>query len=364
MKKLQCLLIIAVLFAVSCQTEKQYKITGELEGITDNETIYLYNSKTRDYIDSTFTLEGKFEFSGTVEETSLYMIIYKKDGRPEKYKNLWVENMPISFTGSFDDFDNVVITGSDVQNQEKEFEEIIKPVRERVDSIYSNYNPADKEAAKVLSALYDETMEQEKELKITFVKNHPDYFYSVYLLDRLIRDLDPEEGVAMFDVMPVELKTNSFGKNIKKYIDLNKDLKVGDKYADLTLKNEKGEEVSLSSVVKGKYALIDFWASWCNPCRRENPNLVRAYEMYKDKGFEIYAISLDEGEEEWLKAIEDDGITWTTVIDTEAFNSEPAMMYSVKYIPHNFLINPEGEILNIDLRGEDFLAKMEEIFAE
>ncbi len=363
MKKLQFLLIIAVLFAVSCQTEKQYKITGELEGIADNESIYLYNSKTREYVDTVKTVEGKFSFEGTVEEIGLFVIIYKNaEGKPTKYKNVWIDNVPISIKGSFEDFNNVVVTGIDVQEQEKEFEKLLEPLNQRLDSIDKNYNQADEESAKILYALYEKTMEQENEMKTSFVKSHPDYFYSVFLLDRLIRELDPAEGAAMFDVMPEELKASSFGKNVKKYLDLNKDLKVGDKYADLTLKNKKGEEVSLSSVIDGKYALIDFWASWCNPCRRENPTLVKAYEKYKEKGFEIYAISLDKGEEEWLKAVEEDGITWTTVIDTEAFNSEPAMMYSVRYIPHNFLINNEGEILAIDLRGEELLTKLEEIF--
>jgi peroxiredoxin len=135
---------------------------------------------------------------------------------------------------------------------------------------------------------------------------------------------------------------------------------VGQKAPDFTLNDPEGNPVSLSSL-QGKYVMIDFWASWCRPCRQENPNVVRMYNKYRDKGFEILGVSLDEDRNKWVKAIEDDQLTWTHVSDLQRWGSAPGKLYGVNSIPHTVLIDPAGIIIANNLRGAALEQKLQEI---
>ena len=138
---------------------------------------------------------------------------------------------------------------------------------------------------------------------------------------------------------------------------------IGNPAPEIALPNPQGDTLRLSSL-KGKYVLIDFWASWCGPCRRENPNVVRVYNEYKDKGFEILGVSLDRSKAPWEKAIQQDGLTWLHVSDLNYFNGEAAQTYGVHAIPHTVLVDPDGNIAAKNLRGKALENKLAQIFAE
>lgn len=142
-----------------------------------------------------------------------------------------------------------------------------------------------------------------------------------------------------------------------------KKLKIGEQAPEIELENPDGTTIKLSST-KGNYVLIDFWASWCRPCRTENPNNVKLYKKYHDKGFEIYAVSLDKDRDSWLKAIESDSLTWIHVSDLQFWQSKGAKIYNVSGIPHTVLLDKEGKILDVGLRGQALKAKLEELFGE
>lgn len=135
---------------------------------------------------------------------------------------------------------------------------------------------------------------------------------------------------------------------------------LGQTAPEIKLPDPNGKEIALSSL-RGKYVLVDFWASWCAPCRAENPNVVKAYQQYKDKNFTIFSVSLDQKKEVWVKAIKDDGLTWNHVSDLKFWDSEPAKAYGVEAIPANFLLDPAGKIIAMNLRGEDLENKLKEV---
>lgn len=150
----------------------------------------------------------------------------------------------------------------------------------------------------------------------------------------------------------------------KEFFDLVEKIKltaVGQPAPEIALPNPDGKVVPLSSM-KGKYVLVDFWAKWCGPCRQENPNVVRAYQKYKDKGFTVYGVSLDRSREDWLQAIEQDNLTWTHVSDLKYWQSEAAKTYNITGIPFSLLLDPNGVIIAKNLRGAALHAKLEEIF--
>jgi peroxiredoxin len=154
----------------------------------------------------------------------------------------------------------------------------------------------------------------------------------------------------------------SHANDFIEYVDKMKLTAVGQPAPEIALPNPQGQVVSLSSM-RGKYVLVDFWAKWCGPCRAENPNVVRAYQKYKDKGFTVFGVSLDRNKEDWVQAIKEDNLTWTHVSDLKYWQSEAAKTYNITGIPFSVLLDPRGVIIAKNLRGAALEAKLEEIFA-
>jgi len=144
---------------------------------------------------------------------------------------------------------------------------------------------------------------------------------------------------------------------------VKKKVDIGKQAIDFSSTTPDGQQLKLSAFY-GNYLLLDFWASWCGPCRRENPNLVKVYAKFKSKGFTIFSVSLDQKKENWVEAIAKDNLTWTHVSDLKFWESAPAKLYAVRNIPSNFLIDPQGNIIARNLRGEDLEKKLDEIYSK
>jgi peroxiredoxin len=180
-----------------------------------------------------------------------------------------------------------------------------------------------------------------------------------------IQRLDPEQYYTFFDSVSTELSrelpNNPVAINLAEMVNTKRSLTIGAEAPDIELANPDGEIIRLSSL-RGSYVLVDFWAAWCKPCRAENPNIVRAYNKYKNENFKVLGVSLDRTREAWLKAIEQDGLPWIHISDLKYWNSIVTKSYQINSIPASYLIDPEGKIVGKNLRGPMLEAKLKEIF--
>ena len=178
----------------------------------------------------------------------------------------------------------------------------------------------------------------------------------------LDRDAYFDTYAAVADKLRREWPNYEIAKNFVSTVDKMKAIAIGQPAPEISLPDTTGHVVKLSSM-KGKYVLVDFWAKWCGPCRQENPNVVRAYNKYKGKGFTVFGVSLDRSKQDWIKAINDDQLTWTHVSDLKYWQSEAAKTYNITGIPFSLLLDPNGVIIAKNLRGQALDSKLAEIFA-
>lgn len=166
---------------------------------------------------------------------------------------------------------------------------------------------------------------------------------------------------ALFEKMSASLKETSYGMKVRKFISLNKNIQEGSDVVDIVQLSPTGDTLRLSAL-RGKWVLLDFWASWCGPCRDQNPELVELYSKWKDKGFEIFAVSLDQTKEDWVAAIKKDSLTWLHVSELNEFENTAAYVYGVNAVPTNFLIDPKGKVVKKDLEPDEIDELLSEVF--
>ena len=364
MKSIAPIFLTALIF-FACQNEKKstgYVLTGTLKDIADSSVVYIETQNEK--IDSAIVIGEKFTMQGKVDApTHVYLSI--KDSR--NFGSLWLENNPMTITAEDGKFREAVITGSETQKDNDFLKSRINPLRAVEDSLEGILRAKDVELEKSyrdsLIVKIKENYAEQKEAYKGFVKDYPNSFVSAYILKIYKTAWGKDTTEVLYSPFAEEVKNTEDGQSIARYIELSVDPQIGDKYVDFEMENVAGEKVKLSDI-KGKYVLVDFWASWCGPCRKENPNLVKTYNNFHDKGFEILGVSFDQKKEPWVKAIEKDSLPWEQITDLLAWECEAGVIYNVNAIPDNILIDENGTIIARGLRGAKLDEKLEELFNE
>lgn len=363
MKKIIFVFITGLLI-VSCSTEPRYRITGNIEG-ADSITFLLQKREEGRIvtIDSAFAVKGSFKMNGGSVKYPEMVLLTAREAAVRT--TFYLENSDISITGSIDSLENIVITGSKTQDEFKAYNEAGNLLNERYDQLYTEYQSASQrgDTASMAKLEKDAELLQKElvEIEKDFLRSNPSSYIAPSVLSGLSYELEPAEIESFINAMDTAVANIPAMKDLKAKVELMKTVAVGQKAPDFTLNDPDGNPVALSSKVGSKLLLVDFWAGWCGPCRQENPNVVKVYNEFKSKGFDVFGVSLDRTREEWLKAIADDKLAWTHVSDLQYWSSTAAQLYAVNAIPANFLLDENGIIIGRNLRGEDLYNKVKEV---
>jgi peroxiredoxin len=371
------LLALAVIPAVAFAQDTKYSIQGKIGEFNAPAKVYLEYRfpKGKPIYDSCMVVNGKFHFAGSVGAAPLnaYLLFNRKGtgtGNADGYRVIYLEPGVINLTAT-DKIENATVEGPKTNQENEKYQLGQRPISDAYAALeqrqkaatedqkaspeYSKKAKADEKAIDDMSAAIDKK----------FIQENPGSIISLNALESLAYSADYVDIKPLYDALTPAVKSTEAGKALGERMPKLKAVALGATAPEFAEADTSGKIVNLSSF-RGQYVLIDFWASWCGPCRRENPNVVKAYNHYKGQKFTILGVSLDKpnAKEKWLAAIHKDGLTWNHVSDLKFWDSKAAGLYAVRGIPQNFLIDPNGKIIAKNLRGDDLEDKLAEIFGK
>ena len=324
-------------------SSNNFEISGYITGYENGTAVSFLNQQTQVPEKQTTIENGKFIIKGNLPEPSFIVLIF---GDQPPAIPMFIDNSNIKISGDKNNLENLSITGSKSQDEFTEFSKEMKPY----ESLFTT--EAKKDPASVAAV---------EKISENFVKKHPSSFVAPIAIIRIMQSSENEVlAEKLYQLLSKDVKNSQLSKYVNQQLALAKINPIGSQVANFAQADTAGRPVKISSF-RGKYVLIDFWASWCRPCRQENPNVVAALNKYHEKNFTVLGVSLDQAKPAWLSAIQMDGLAWTQVSDLKGWGNEVAALFHITSIPQNLLIDPQGKIIAKNLRGEDLQNRLAEL---
>ncbi len=366
MKIFSVLFISSIIFSLASNAQdSSFTINGKFEKIKSG-TIYLNIYKTSSTTkDSAKIQNGNFTFKGFV--SSPFFGVLTMPSKQDDYFTFYVEPVSLSISGG-DSLKLLTVKGSPINDDDKLLKERMKYITQWEDANNKIYDEAHKtkniQVMDSLDAVDDSILLAKRKVVSGFVQSYPNSMRAAMaILENYGYYAEASDVQPLYDELSPAIKNSAKGIEIKKMIDSYSNVAIGKTAPEISQSDTSGKTISLSSL-HGKYVLVDFWASWCGPCRRENPKVVAAYNQFKDKGFTIYAVSYDTKKDRWEKAINDDKLAWNQVSELTGWMNTTSDQYGIKAIPSNLLLDKDGKIVAKNLFGKNLTDKLAELIAK
>ena len=360
MKKQLIFLFSVVLGLSACQPKgNNFKVNVSLAN-GNEKTVYLqkYVDNAPVIIDSAVIANETAVLNAEKDNPQILYALKIKGMRGSM--PFFADNKDVTVVGDINNPKDVEIMASETQTELDAYNKELVGFEDQIRDLYAVMQQAfdDNDSIKMdsLNTVGTALMEQQDSFRDDYIKAHPNSFVTHYILDGVKQDYPLDQ---LKDLMAGFTTESIYRDHLNEYVTKLERLEVGQPFIDFTLQTKDGENVTLSEkIAQNKLTLVDFWASWCGPCRKENPVVKAAYEQFHELGFDVIGVSVDQDEVAWLKAVEDDQLPWTQVRDSENKASEDYMIY---YIPSNFLFDQDGNMVAKGLRGEELAAKLAEL---
>jgi len=347
-----------LLFPFALSAQDKFSIAGNVQGLPDGSSVTVsdINNPTDTLARATVT-SGAFELNGALKEPNLLQLNF--DGVKKKAV-VFIGNEKVKVNGTTEAIQEISVTGSRVHDDFEQFKKTFNPLFGKLGELGQQINGSSVKSDSLNKAYESELVKIKSEVD-NFIKAKPASPVSPFVV-MVTSEIEQDAAVMerRYAALDKKVQSGFYGSLIRQQIEDGKTGAVGSQAIEFSQADTEGKQVALSSF-RGKYVLVDFWASWCRPCRDENPNVVKAFNKFKDKNFTVLGISLDRDKDPWLKAIKADNLTWTQLSDLKFWSNEVAAKYKIQSIPQNLLIDPSGKIIAKNLRGSELHSALDKL---